>query len=87
MNTVVGVSGSVSVGCERRKGRPSRSGGLPFRIEPASLGEAADLRFDAECPPYTATASSTTSTSHSFWHFRHFRYAPRVLFDFDSAPT
>ena len=41
----------------------------------------------AECPPYTATASSAFSTSHSFWHFRHFRYAPRVLFDFASAPT
>lgn len=34
----------------------------------------------------TWASSSTLATSHSFPHFRHRRYSPRVLLDFASAP-
>ena len=34
-----------------------------------------------------ADALSASGASHSFPHFRHLRYWPRVLFDFASAPS
>src|ERR671922_1832804 len=36
---------------------------------------------------YTATASSSGATSHSFPHFRHLRNSPRALVIFASAPS
>lgn len=35
----------------------------------------------------TGSASAGSATDHSFVHLRHLRYDPRVLLDFDSAPT